>query len=206
MLKIGLTSSKYCNTDIVINKFKELGVPVFDADVIAKFLIHYDDDVIQETKNKFGADVWYNGVLQRMYFNSNDDIDKLIDIIFLKLIKSYERFRLKHINDNYVIFKSSFLFERMIDKSMNVNILVFANKDKRIQNGIQEKNSTFLEIFDELSGEYKDTDKSKNSNFIIYRDANLGTSLDNQIMSIHRLINNKCKKSASSTGELTSLL
>jgi dephospho-CoA kinase len=42
MFKVGLTGNRYSGKDTVASLFNKISIPVFDADVIVKFLINHN--------------------------------------------------------------------------------------------------------------------------------------------------------------------
>ena len=41
MLEIALTGCRYSGKTTIANKFKKIGVPVFDADTVLKFILNF---------------------------------------------------------------------------------------------------------------------------------------------------------------------
>ncbi len=57
MLKIGLTGGIGCGKTTVCRLFAELGVPVVDADLIARLLVEPGEPALQAIVQAFGADI-----------------------------------------------------------------------------------------------------------------------------------------------------
>ena len=55
MLKIGLTGGIGCGKSTAIQYFQHLGVPVIDADVIARQVVAVGEPALQEIATAFGA-------------------------------------------------------------------------------------------------------------------------------------------------------
>jgi hypothetical protein len=71
------------------------------------------------------------GLLNLSKIQSNEDFDKIIDIVEFDLLKSFELFRLKNKEQIYTIFYFDQLFERGIDKLMNFNINCYRPRSHR---------------------------------------------------------------------------
>jgi len=66
MLKLGLTGGIATGKSTVANYFRELGIPVIDADQIARKIVEPGMPALADIKNEFGADILLpNGELNR---------------------------------------------------------------------------------------------------------------------------------------------
>ena len=72
-IKIGLTGGIGVGKTYVGKIFTTLGFPVFNADIEAKECIKSNNQLQDIIKNKFGDEIYVNGVVQR---------NKLADIVF----------------------------------------------------------------------------------------------------------------------------
>lgn len=59
MKKIGITGGIGSGKSFVCNIFKCFGIPICNSDDIAKYLMHFDNDLINQIKNNFGDDIYY---------------------------------------------------------------------------------------------------------------------------------------------------
>jgi dephospho-CoA kinase len=55
MIKVGL-SGRYSGKDRTARVFKQIGVPIFEADVILKFILNYNEELIDLIKIKIGSE------------------------------------------------------------------------------------------------------------------------------------------------------
>ena len=62
MIKVGLSGNRYSGKDRVASLFNQIGVPIFNADVILKFILSCNYEVLGKIKEKFGG--------LRFYINS----------------------------------------------------------------------------------------------------------------------------------------
>ena len=65
MLKVGLTGGIGSGKTVVANVFKVLGIPVFDADAVAKDIMEADQQLVGKIKAAFGAETYTAGKLNR---------------------------------------------------------------------------------------------------------------------------------------------
>lgn len=197
MLKVGLTGNFYSGYDNAALLFESRGVPVFDADLVLRFMVNYSEKVVKKIKAKFGEDIYFLGLLNMNKFETNKDFDKLFEVIELDLLKAYEKWRVKHWDKPYTIFKSCVLFERKLNTSMNFSITVFKpqiERRKDVQNLTEIPTLTSDAIF---SNEMDELLKNQKSDFVIhnyksyYRDS-LDMGIQNQISYIEKALNKKC--------------
>lgn len=196
MLKVGLTGNFYSGYDDAANLFEHSNVPVFDADLVLKFMINYSGKVIKKIKQEFGQDIYLLGLLDLKKFQTNSDFDKLFKLIQLDLIKSYEKWRLKHTDNPYTIFKSSVLFERNLDTSMNFNMHVFRPQNDRKKDIQNLTNIPALTIDTIISNEMDELEKNQKSDFVIhnynsyFRDS-INMGITNQVIAIDKALRKK---------------
>jgi len=168
MYKVGLTGNFYSGYNEVAEIFEAKGVPVFDADVVLKFMLNYSEKHVRKIKEKFGNDIYKMCLLDTKMLNTNKDFDKLLDVVELDLIKSYEKWRIKNYNSHYTIFKSSILFERKINTSMNFNISVFRPKTERRRELTTFTSIPPLTIDNIIDNEMDELQKNGKSDYVIH--------------------------------------
>ena len=201
MIKVGLTGNTCSGYERVATLFKTLGVPVFDADVALKFLLTYREDIARKIRVEFGEGVFNKGLIIASRFNSTQKFDKLVDIVELDLLKLYETWRFVNKDANYTIFKSSILFERKLNKSMNYNISVFRPRDERalaLSKLCIRRDSPILhpiklsEAFEIIESEMDELTKNQIAEYTIHNYE--GQSIMNQVKDIHKKIEDKSIK------------
>ena len=198
MLKIGLTGNYYSGQNEVSKSFENIGVKVFDADLLLKYLINYSRPHMEKVKESFGESSYNMGLLNFAKFKSNKNWNDLIDLLEFDIIKSYERFRLNHKDDLYTVFKYSFLFERRLNDSMDSVINCYRPKYLR-RNDM--KSLTYMDIYKidfVLDNEMNEIFKNKKSTYVInnYIQSDLNEeksyiNLDSKVQKINNSIQNK---------------
>jgi dephospho-CoA kinase len=187
MIKIGLTGNYFSGMDDVIKIYNKLNIPVYNADLVTKFILNYSELSIRKIRKTFG-DVYDYGLLNLNKFDTNNRFELLLNLINSDLLESYYRFLDKNKDAKYVIFKSSILFENKYNKLMDYNINIFKPCSERYElvDKITSIDSTTLEfiISNELSEDYK----CNNSDFIINNYSEYTSkeiySLENQVLKI----------------------
>lgn len=199
MIKIGITGNICSNYEEITNKFGNLGIPVFDADLMVRFLLHYDAETQEEIIKKFGNNSYNTeGQLNPKVFHSTYKMNILLDMIDLKLMRYYERFRLKNNKTIYTLFKFMLLYEREMEKRMDYTIHVYRPSAARI------KDISKLPSFDRFSQiwdcykvhktEMCELDKNGKSTYTIHNYHNYPYTVDQQVRRIDNIIIEKYVK------------
>jgi dephospho-CoA kinase len=176
MIKVGLSGNRYSGKDRVSTLFEQISIPVFQADIVMKFILMYNYELQNDIMNKVGYEYFnQDGLLDYNKVKSSGNFDKIIDIIEPDLFKAYKRFNEKNKESIYSIFHSSILFERGWNKKMHYNINVFSSTNDRLERCKYLTKKTVSSIYNLAQGEMKDIDKSKYSDFVVhnYNDVNL---------------------------------
>jgi dephospho-CoA kinase len=168
MIKVGLTGNYYSGYQQVAEIFEEMGVPVFDADVVLKFMINYSEKHVDKIKKSFGEDIYNYGLINTKMLENKKSFDKLLDVVQIDMIKSYEKWRIKNWNKCYTIFKSSILYERDLDNSMNFNITTYRPKNTRRNDLITHSSMPTTKIDSILNGEMDELIKNRKADYIIH--------------------------------------
>jgi dephospho-CoA kinase len=198
MLKIGLTGNHYSGQYEVSHLFEDLDVPIFDVNLITKFIVNYSPQHVQKIKGHFGDGIYDMGVLDLKKFNSNKDMDKLISLIELDLLKAYEKFRLKHSDSFYTIFKFDFIFERLLEKHLDFTVCCYRPKFNRKSDMKYLTNYSFYLIDKILDNEMDEIKKNSKADFIVQNynkngdyKSDIVIGLESQVQNIHRQIMKK---------------
>jgi dephospho-CoA kinase len=176
MIKVGLSGNRYSGKDRVSTLFEQISIPVFQADIVAKFILMYNYELQNDIMNKVGYEYFnQDGLLDYNKVKSSGNFNKIIDIIEPDLFNAYKRFNERNKESIYSIFHSSILFERGWNKKMHYNINVFSSTNDRLERCKYLTKKTVSSIYNLAQGEMKDIDKSKYSDFVVhnYNDVNL---------------------------------
>lgn len=167
MLKVGLTGNFHSGQNKVAKIFEKIGVKVFDADLILKYLINYSVEHIDLIKTHLGSSTYSLGLLNFHRFNSNKDWNNLIDLLEFDILKSYEKFRLDNKEEYYTIFKFQFLYERKLNESFDRVINCYRPSSYRRNDLITLTYLDSYGIDSLLKNEMPESLKNEKSNYII---------------------------------------
>jgi dephospho-CoA kinase len=137
-LAIGITGGIGSGKSTVCNVFRILGVPVFEADVIAKQLLDSDENLKNSLIALFGKSIYSDtGKLNRerlasIIFQDKSLLAKVNDLVHPAVREEYGRWLAQKKEFRYVIHEAAILFESGFYKMMDFTILVTAPDDQRI--------------------------------------------------------------------------
>lgn len=195
MLKVGLTGNYGSGHKQIVKIFEEAGTPIFDADLVVKWLLNYNQETIREIKSKFGDTIYSYGLINLYKFSDNSKFEKLLDVIEPHLFRKYDYFRLKNNKYAYTIFLSSILFEKEWDSKMNYSISVFKPQISR-KKDLKKSTSMHIDMIDFiLENEMCEFVKNSKANFIIpnYSEQAKDEKILKQIDQIHSNLIRNCK-------------
>jgi len=167
MIKVGLSGNRYSGKTRVADLFKQIGIPVFDADTILRFILNYNWELLGEIKEELGSDIFQGDYLNFREIKNPKVFNKVLKMVEPDIFRSYERFNKKQ-NSIYTIFHSSILFETGWYKDMDKNISVFSSHTDRIKRCKKLTNMGLLTINDLSKTEMDPLDKNELSDYVIH--------------------------------------
>jgi dephospho-CoA kinase len=168
MLKVGLSGNRYSGKNRIVNLFKQIGVPVFEADVILKFILSHNYELQAEIADRVGRKYFKDGLLNTEKVKTDGKFSSILDIVEPELYRTWERFIQKNNKAVYCIFHSSILFEKEWNKAMDINVTVFAPYADRIERCKFLTNKSVSSIYSLTKLEMDDLDKNNLSDFVIH--------------------------------------
>lgn len=168
MIKVGLTGNRFSGLDKVSNLFRRISIPVFEADVVLRFIIYHNKEINQEIiKRLSDLNRTVGFYVLPSYAKSLDEVNIVLDCAKKELLKSFDRFCEKNKKSQYVIFKSYILFEADIYEKMNYNINIFIPKVARMEKCRKLTQFKMPDIAVLFRNELDELEKNKCSNFVI---------------------------------------
>jgi len=167
MIKVGLSGNRYSGTDQICNIFRKLTIPVFEADIVLKFIINHDITVTDKIRRKL-PHVYNKSCYIDPKLVAKSDFDIIIDFAQHELMMAYEKFSVKNKGSIYTIFHSSILFERSWQKLMDKSIVVFCPKITRMERCRELTKNKVSDIAYLMRNEIDDLDKNRMANFVIH--------------------------------------
>ena len=174
MKVIGLTGGIGSGKSTVARMFELLNVPVYYADLEAKKLINSDADLIYEITKYFGEQAYVNKVLNRVYiagivFKDKEKLKILNALVHPKVRKDFLAW-IEVQNAPYVIQENALIFEKKSKDLFDQVITVTADKELRIQRIMDRDDLNKDQVFNRMTSQLDDIEKTKLADFVIYNE------------------------------------
>ncbi len=188
---VGLTGGIGSGKTTVLNLFKELGVPVFIADVEAKKLMNGSTEIKKRIVALLGQEAYVDGILNRPYIASKVFKDRLLlsklnAIVHPQVHKALNSFAETHTHHNYVLYESAILFENKNEHLCDKVIVVTAPLEVRIQRVVKRDQVKESEVLLRMEHQWSQEKKVEKADFIIENDDDAG--LQKKVIAIHKKI------------------
>ena len=187
---IGLTGGIASGKSTVSNFFKELGVEIVDADIVARE-ISERKATIDEICNIFGRDILdENGrivreKLRERVFQDKRLVQKLNSIIHPQVIEYFKERRERNRRDELLIFDIPLLYEAKMDTLCDKVIVVGVDRKKQIERVIQRDGSSEEVARNIIANQMSLDDKIKRANFVIMNDGTL-EELKGKVLKVYK--------------------
>lgn len=188
-LKVGITGGIGAGKTLVCSVFGILGVPVYDADNRAKWLMNSDEELIVAIKRLFGEDSYQEGKLNRAHlskaaFRQPELLKKLNGLVHPKVGEDYKEWVKANKNVHYSLKEAALLFESGSYKALDKVIQVSAPEELRMRRVLtRDPHRTEEDIRKIMDQQWNEQKKTALSDFVIKND---GTALViPQVLRIH---------------------
>lgn len=190
-LQIGITGGIGAGKSIVCKIFATLGVPTYNADDRAKWLMNHDEALKVGIISKFSDKAYNDERLDRQYlaeyvFHSESKLKLLNSLVHPAVAKDYQSWVSSHEKATYVVKEAALLFETGSYKEMGKNIVVSAPETIRIarikKRDPQRDESQIKAIIGKQISVSEAIDKA---DFVIMNDGS--TSVLTQVLELHQL-------------------
>lgn len=136
-LRVGITGGIGTGKSTVSLIFKLMGVPVYDADSMAKKLMVEDESLIASIKAEFGNETYVGGKLNRQFlaervFKNAPLLEKLNALVHPAVAKHFTNWTTKY-SSGYILKEAALLFETGSFQDLDYVILVRSPNETRIK-------------------------------------------------------------------------
>ncbi len=174
-LSIGVTGGIGSGKSTVCKIFKLLGVPVFEADTVAKSIINSDEEIRLGLIQLFGESIYNDNnkvnrkMLAELIFNDDVLLEKVNNLIHPKVRAEYKRWLQKQ-NTVYALHEAAILFESGFYKMMDFTILVSAPEKIRISRVVKRDGVNPEMVQERIKKQWTDEEKRKLAGFELVND------------------------------------
>ena len=192
MLKIGLTGGIGSGKSTAAEIFGSLGVPIYNADLRARWLMNNDAALRQKIENHFGDQAYdADGNLNRPFlssavFNDPEKLKLLNSLVHPAVQLDYESWLSEHSQSAYTLKEAAILFESGSSKNLDAVIVVSAPEDLRIERVTKRDNSSKKDILARMANQMGEEERLKLADYVLVNDGI--ELLIPQILKIHRKI------------------
>lgn len=190
MMKVGVTGGIGSGKSTVCALFATLGIPIYNADERAKWLMNHDALVIERVKDLIGKEAYdanqkaNNKLIASIVFRDKILLDALNQIIHPAVKCDSEKWYTAQQSHPYIIKESALLFETGMDKNMDKNILVISPEALKLTRLLDRDHTTVEAIKERMNHQMKDTEKMPMADYIIRNGEE--NSLIEQVLEIHK--------------------
>lgn len=191
MIKVALTGNIGSGKSTVARIFSAFGVPVFNADSEARSL-YFEDEVKEKLGSLFTEKILTKEgsvdtkKLASIIFNDKRALQSVNSLIHPLVLKKYNEWCDKHIDEVYTIHEAAVLFENNLQNKFDVVINVSAPSEIRIERVMERDDIAEKLVKDRIKNQMSDSVKCDMSDFVIYNDSK--QFLIPQVKNIHDYI------------------
>jgi len=172
MLKIGITGGIGSGKSTVCRVFLAFGIPVFEADRIARDLMNTNEEIYEKLINLFGESIYQSDhTVDRKYlagivFNNPSLLAQLNEIVHPVVRETFFNWCEKQ-QSPYIIHEAAILFESGFYKMMDKTIAVVTSENERIQRVMKRDGLTLELVKERIKNQWTDAERIKLADFVI---------------------------------------
>lgn len=165
-VKVGITGGIGSGKSTVCKVFRKLGIPVFEADSVAKQLMNTDESIRYGLVDLFGKGVYTpEGLVDRkklasLIFNNDIQLQKVNELVHPVVRTEFLKWAEEQAVP-YVIQEAAILFESGFYKMMDFTILVSAPEEERLVRVMKRDKSTAEQVRERMRKQWSDDERRK---------------------------------------------
>ena len=180
-MTIALTGNRLAGKNSVGELFKKIGVPVFDADAVLKYLLNYHKGTAEAVKRCFGESYVIGGYANPIAFDTDEKLDRLISIVDFAVFSAYKKFHEKYRKHaQYTVFNCGCIFEKKWEDRFDYVINVSCPPTEREYRYEMLNTDLNPGVF---RNEISDIGKNRKSDYVIFNQE-IGPDVKNKVIQI----------------------
>lgn len=188
MYKVGITGGIGSGKSSVCKMLALRGVPIYDSDSRAKQLMVTDAELVRLVSQRFGADVYVDGMLNRQVlavrvFTDKVALAELNSMVHPAVMRDFERWAAEQ-QTAYVVMESAIIFEAGLDDKLDAVVAVMAPCSLRLERAMQRDGATREQIEERMRTQLSDDELARRAKYAI---VNISLDeLDEEVEQLHR--------------------
>ena len=190
MLKIGVTGGIGVGKSVVCRLFALLGIPIYDADSRAKWVMRHDESLKQELTDAFGPESYTeDDELNRAYlgktaFHNPEKLALLNGIVHPHVAKDFTDWLAANNSAPYIVKEAALMYESEAWKQMDRIIVVTAPLEVKIARVLQrDAHRTATDVEAIIARQLPDNEKLARAQHVVYNDGK--KALIPQVLALH---------------------
>ncbi len=175
-VKIGITGGIGSGKSLVCQVFRQFGIPVYDADSRARYLMENDETVKTRIRENFTDQAFDGNQLDRKFlageiFNNGQKLQLLNQIVHPAVNADFETWVSAHQGKKFIIKEAALLFETGSYKKLDKVILIYCPLETRIKRVLlRDRQRTRQDVGKIIEKQWSDNEKKKLADFVITND------------------------------------
>ncbi len=192
MMIVGITGGIGSGKTTVCSIFRQLGVPVYEADVEARKLYDLEPEIPDRIKKEIAEETFdKKGKLDKrklseLVFQDEVLLKKLNKIVHPHVIRHFAEWKKQYSGAAYLLKETAILFESGANQDCDRVINISAPVELRIRRVIQRDKRTREDVEQIMLRQWSDEEKIKRSDFVVVNDER--EMVVPQVLEIHRKI------------------
>lgn len=188
---IGLTGGIATGKSTAAKLLRDLGLPVIDADQLARDVVSPGSDGLKAVIESFGEELLNQDggldrkALGRIVFTSDEQLEKLESLLhpLIESKRAEEKRRLESENVEMAFYDVPLLFETDMQDEFDKIILIYADQDTQVQRMKERDQLSEAEILQRIKSQIPIEEKKKKSDFVVINSGSIA-DLKNQLVQV----------------------
>ena len=168
---IGLTGGIGSGKSKILSVFSSYGIPCYESDRRAKWLMQEDAELKSQIKSLFGDQIYENNQfnqrkLAKLVFTKKGKLEALNSLVHPRVKMDFKSF-VNQLETPYIIKEAAILFETGGEKDCDATILVTAPEKLRVQRVLNREKTNSMDIKARINNQWSDEKKIPLADYII---------------------------------------
>ncbi len=175
-LVVGITGGIGSGKTTVCNVFRLLGIPVFEADAVARQLMDSDNKIKKGLTELFGHQIYtsYGHLnkpkLAEEIFSNSSLREKVNELVHPAVRNEFYKFVGQHEAMPYIIYEAAILFEGGFHDKMNFSVLVAAPEAQRVARVVKRNGVSEQSVRKRMKSQWPEAKKRELADFCLEND------------------------------------